>query len=159
LWLATSTGDVGGENDVRVQLAGKKSVPVSVLVALDGSVRVISPAQGAPADDDASSAPPPEEEIREKFGIGKKLPGKGEERERRALTESLSTLSPEELAVVQTLSFDRAAGSDPSRAALYQMIGCKALIYLYSSGVKSDHFRFVGDTTAPKSAVLHSIVH
>jgi hypothetical protein len=158
LWLATSVGENGGENDLRVRLSKNNSVPVSVHLALDGSVRIISARKPERDDTPALS----EEQIRDKFGLAGKLPGKWQEEERRALTQSLESLAPEELDVVRRITFERENRSrdgDLSRAALYEMKGCKAWIFLYSTGVKSDRFRFVGEPSDPRSAVLHSIVH
>lgn len=158
LWLALSGSENGGENDLRVRVAGKGSVPVSVLLALDGSVRVLSARRGGGLDEPVLS----EEGIRERFALKGRLPGSWHEKERRALTESLELLAPEELELVRRIVWDREARSrdgDESRAALYEMKGCRAVIYLYSSALRADRFRFVGDADAPKSAVLHSIVH
>ncbi len=156
LWLMLSNGDVGGEADVRVR-AGKSTRPISVFVALDGDVRVET-GHNEKSDEPALS----ENAIRDRFNLDAKLPGKWEEAERRALTESLSLLTDVELDVVRNIPFDRepkAAGGDPSRAALYVQNGCKAKIFLYATGVKSDRFRFVGDAREPRSAVLHALVH
>ncbi|HEY4220651.1 MAG TPA: hypothetical protein VGO62_04895 [Myxococcota bacterium] len=159
LWLATATGDNGGENDVRVRVGKTSSVAVSVLTALDGSVRLVSaPRGGVPAE----SAAPSEDEIKQRFDLEAKLPGKWHETELRALADSLALLAPEELAVVKHVQFDRQAqpkDGDLSHAALYEDGGCSGVVYLYSSGVRADTFRFVGDPSAPKSAVLHSLVH
>lgn len=159
LWLVTSTGDAGGEADVRVRLAKKPSAPVTVYVDLEGNVRILS---GTP-DQETQAAPiPSEEEIRERFHLATKLPGRWAEEERRALTDSLASLRPEELEVLHTVGFTRQGSPpdrDPTRAALYEMQGCGARIYLYASGIRSDRFRFVGDASAPRSAVLHSLVH
>ncbi len=157
LWLATSTGEVGGESDVRVHVAGKGSTPVSVLIALDGSIRVVSPPRAPPPPE----APAPTvAALRQRFHIEHKMPGKWRPFELSALAESLALLSPEEQAVLRTVTFDRSAGNpDPNRAALYQLRACSAVIYLFSTGAQSNRFRFVGDTNAPRSAVLHSIIH
>jgi hypothetical protein len=71
-------------------------------------------------------------------------------------------LTPDELDVVKHVQFDRLAepkDHDPAKAALYEDGGCSGTIYLFSSGVRSDTFRFVGDPSSPKSAVLHSLTH
>lgn len=168
LWLATSTRDVGGEYDVRVQLAGKprpSSVPVTVLVDLDGSVRIVSPPDPRERRVDSGGAdtrPPGEEAIRSKYSLNGKLPGRWAEAERRALDESLATLAPAELDVVRDIHFDRRPrpmDRNVSQAAVFEMDGCRAFIFLFSTGVRSDHFRFVGEVSAPRSAVLHSLVH
>ena len=158
LWLTLSTGDVGGESDVRVRI-GKGSTPVTVYVALDGSVRVVSGRRER--DDDPA---PDLDEIRARFSLEKGFVkgDKWSDGERRALAQSLASLAPQELAIVRDIRFDREAAprdKDPARAALYEMNGCRAKITLYSSGVRADAFRFVGNTAAPRSAVLHSIVH
>lgn len=165
LWLATSTGEVGGEHDVRVQLAGRpapSSVAVSVLVDLDGSIRIISPRRGGGERARRDESPPGEESIRATYGLAAKLPGRWAETERRALDESLAALAPAELEIVRDVHFDRQPrprDKNPARAALFEMKGCRAFIFLFSSGVRSDHYRFVGDPSAPKSAVLHSLIH
>lgn len=159
LWLALQGSEPGGEVDVRVRVAGKGSIPVTVERGLDGDVRVISPRRGE-GDDDES--PLSEEGIRERFKLRGRLPGNWHETERRALTEALELLAPAELELVRRIVWDRegrARNGDESRAALYEMKGCRAVIYLYSSGVRADRFRFVGDPSAPKSAVVHAIVH
>lgn len=159
LWLALAGGERGGETDVRVRVAGKGSVPVTVQQGLDGSVRVISPRRGARDNQEAALS---EEGIRDRFKLRGRLPGTWHETERRALTESLELLAPAELELVRRIVWDREGRSrngDESRAALYEMKGCRAVIYLYSSGVRADRFRFVGDPEAPKSAVVHAIVH
>ena len=159
LWLALNGGDNGGESDLRVRLAGRASVPVTVLIALDGSVRIISPPSRPARPDDAVLS---EEGIRERFKLRGRLPGSWQETERRALTDALASLAPAELELVRRVVWDREGRSrdgDQSRAALYEMKGCRAVIYLYSSGVRADRFRFVGDPADPRSAVLHSIVH
>lgn len=164
LWLATASGEVGGEHDVRVQLAGKpapSSVAVSVLVDLDGSIRIVSPRRGG-GERARRDEPPPSEEGRTTYGLAGKLPGRWAETERRALDESLAALAPAELEVVRDVHFDRQPrprDRNPARAALFEMKGCRAFIFLFSSGVRSDHFRFVGDASAPRSAVLHSLIH
>lgn len=159
LWLALEGGERGGELDLRVRVAGKGSVPVTVEQALDGSLRLVSPRRGDRADDDAALS---EEGIRERFKLRGRLPGTWHETERRALTDALASLAPAELELVRRIVWDRegrARNGDESRAALYEMKGCRAVIYLYSSGVRADRFRFVGDPSEPKSAVVHAIVH
>ncbi len=166
LWLVLSTGEVGGEHDVRVRTSagrGKEarttvsSTPVTVYLALDGSVRVVSARQ------ERDEEPAPElHEIRRRFRLAGKTPGTWGEPERRALAGALASMDPRELDVVTHLDFDREVqprDRDRSRAAIYEMRGCRAQITLYSSGVRADAFRFVGPTTAPRSAVLHAIVH
>jgi hypothetical protein len=158
LWLATSPGDVGGEADLRVR-TGRGSVPVTVTIALDGSVVVHSGGREADPDEGPLLS---EDGIREQYHLKTTLPGKWQENERRALAQSLSLLSPTELDVVRGLVFERRASPadhDPDKAALYTLDGCRGKISLFSSGVRSDRFRFVGDPTTPRSAVLHSIVH
>lgn len=159
LWLALEGGEPGGENDVRVRVSGKGSITVTVLQSLDGSVRVLSPRRGGRGENDAALS---EEGIRERFKLRGRLPGAWHEAERRALTDALALLSPAELELVRRIVWDRegrARNGDESRAALYEMKGCRAVIYLYSSGVRADRFRFVGDPAAPTSAVVHAIVH
>lgn len=155
LWLVLSTGDVGGEANVRVRV-GRGRSPVSVIVDLDGNVEVHSGKDERP-DEPA----PSENDIRERFHLKTSLPGKWEESERRALQDALELLNDAELDVVRDIPFDRESkgGRDESQAALYTLQGCKARIHLYPSGIKSDRFRFVGDARAPKSAVLHSLLH
>lgn len=159
LWLALSGGEHGGENDLRVRVAGHESRPVTVLTGLDGSVRIISSPPGPSRSDDEVLS---EEGIRQRFALRGRLPGTWHDTERRALTDALASLDRKELELVRSIVWDREGRSrdgDPNRAALYEMRGCRAVIYLYSSGVRADRFRFVGDPTEPKSAVLHSIVH
>lgn len=164
LWLALSSGEPGGENDVRVRLGKSargaregRSTPVSVYLGLDGTVRLTS---GKSERDDE---PAPElSAIRARFALKGKTPGTWNDSERRALAESLASLAPPELEVVRDIDFDREAqprDRDLSRAALFEMRGCRAQITVYTSSLRADAFRFVGDTKAPKSAVLHSIVH
>ncbi|MCC7075240.1 MAG: hypothetical protein IT383_28265 [Deltaproteobacteria bacterium] len=159
LWLALQGGERGGESDVRVRVTGKGSIPVTVEQGLDGALRVVSARRGGRDDDgDALS----EEAFRERFKLRGRLPGNWHENERRALTEALALLAPGELELVRRIVWDRegrARNGDESRAALYEMKGCRAVIYLYSSGVRADRFRFVGEPSAPKSAVTHAIVH
>jgi hypothetical protein len=158
LWLATSTGDVGGEADMRVRTS-KGSVPVTVTIALDGTIVVHSGGREADPDEGPLLS---EDEIRDQYRLKTTLPGKWQANERRALAQSLSLLSPAELDVVRGLVFERRAAPpdrDPDKAAVYALDGCRGTISLYSSGVRSDRFRFVGDPTTPRSAVLHSIVH
>lgn len=158
LWLATSPGDVGGEADLRVRTA-RGSVPVTVTIALDGSIVVHSGGREADPDEGPLLS---EDEIREQYHLKTTLPGKWKENERRALAQSLSLLSPAELDVVRGLVFERRAepaDRNPDKAALYTLEGCRGMISLFSSGVRSDRYRFVGDPTTPRSAVLHSIVH
>jgi hypothetical protein len=158
LWLATSRGEVGGEADMRVR-TGRGSVPVTVTIALDGSIVLHS--GGREADPDEGPLLD-EGEIRDRYRLKTTLPGKWQANERRALAMALSLLSPAELDVVRGLVFERRAAPpdrDPDKAALYTLDGCRGMISLYSSGVRSDRFRFVGDPTSPRSAVLHSIVH
>jgi hypothetical protein len=157
LWLALSTGDVGGENDVRVRV-GKSSTPVSVYIALDGDVRVETGIRGERPDEPAPSS----DDIRERFDLDGKIPGKWSDDELRALAQSLAMLAPAELAAVKDVNFDRESAPrdrDPTRAALFEMKGCRAVVYVYSSSVRADAFRFVGDARDPKPAVLHSILH
>lgn len=158
LWMATAPGDVGGEADLRVR-TGRGSVPVTVTIALDGSIVVHSGGREADPDEGPLLS---EDEIREQYRLKTTLPGQWKENERRALAQSLSLLSPAELDVVRGLVFERRAAPpdrDLDKAALYTLDGCRGTISLYSSGVRSDRFRFVGDPTTPRSAVLHSIVH
>jgi hypothetical protein len=158
LWLATSPGDVGGEADLRVR-TGKGSVPVTVTIALDGAIVVHS--GGREADPDEGPVLD-EDEIRAQYRLKTSLPGRWQANERRALAQSLSLLSPAELDVVRGLVFERRAAPadrDPDKAALYSLDGCRGTISLFSTGVRSDRYRFVGDPTKPRSAVLHSIVH
>jgi hypothetical protein len=158
LWLATSTGEVGGEHDLRVR-TGRGSVPVTVTIALDGSIVLHSGGREADPDEGPTLD---ESEIRDRYRLKSSLPGKWAANERRALAQALSFLSPEELDVVRGLVFERRAAPpdrDPDKAALYTLDGCRGIISLYSSGVRSDRYRFVGDPTTPRSAVLHSIVH
>ncbi len=157
LWLTLSAGDVGGESDVRVRV-GKQSSPVTVTISLDGDVKVFTGIKAERADEPAPST----DNIRDRFDLDGKLPGKWADDELRALAQSLASLAPAELAVVKDVHFDREAVSrdkDPTRAALYEMKGCRAIIYVFSSSVRADRFRFVGDASDPKSAVLHSIIH
>lgn len=155
VWLVLSTGDNGAEADVRVR-TGTKKTPITVLVDLDGNVRLETGTIDVP-DEPALS----ESEIRDRFQLEANLPGKWEDAERRALTESLALLDRLELNVVKSIPFDRESRSpsDPNQAALYSQTGCKARIYLYATGIKSDRFRFMGSAGAPRSAVLHSLVH
>lgn len=156
LWLTLNSGEVGGENDVRVRI-GKRSTPISVYIALDGAIRVVT----GERDVDEGEAPSMRE-IQERFGLDGKLVGKWEDAERRALAQALASLTPAELEVVRDIHFDRQGAprnKDPSRAAVYEMRGCRALIFVFSSSVRADAFRFVGNATEPRSAVLHSIVH
>jgi hypothetical protein len=158
LWLATSTGDAGAENDLRVHMRGRGSTAVSVQIDLEGNVRVYS----GEATARASGSAPSTDEIKKRFGLRGKMAGKWGAAERRALTEALAALSQYELQAVQDVAFARrgkAPGGDPSRAALYEAQGCKAVIYLFSTGVRADKYRFVGDATAPRNAMLHSITH
>jgi hypothetical protein len=157
LWLALSTGDVGGESDVRVRV-GKGSTPVTVYIALDGDIKVVTGSSAERPDDEAPSAA----DIRARFDLDGKLPGKWSDEERRALAQSLASLAPAELAVVKGVHFFRESfprDRDPTRAALYEMKGCRAIVFVFSSSVRADAFRFVGDARAPKPAVLHSILH
>jgi hypothetical protein len=160
LWLATATGDKGGENDLRVQLARKPSAAVSVIADLEGNLRIISPpASGAPAREGPVLS---EDELRQRFGLQKDMPGTWGTPERRALADALAALSSAELRLVRAVVFDRRTKSrdgDLSRAALYEQKGCRAVIYLYATGVQSDRYRFVGEPSAPRSATLHSILH
>ncbi len=161
LWLALQGSERGGEIDVRVRVAGQGSIPVTVEQGLDGAVRVVSARRGG-GESSRDGAALSEEGIRERFKLRGRLPGNWHEAERRALTDALELLAPEELDLVRRVVWDRegrARNGDESRAALYEMKGCRAVIYLYSSGVRSDRFRFVGDPSAPRSAVVHAIVH
>ena len=159
LWLALSSGDVGGESDLRVQLPGGRSAPVSVLIDLRGNIRLLSPR--------AKARPPlaatlTEAEIRTRFSLREPLPGKWEPAERRALTEALAMLSVDELLLVRPVRFARKAKSadgDPARAALFEMRGCDTAVTLFSSGISTNRYRFVGDVTSPSSATLHSLLH
>lgn len=159
LWLALSTGEVGGESDVRVRV-GKGSTPVTVTIALNGAVRVES---GRRERDDGPA--PDIDALRERFGLSRESLQRSEawsDRERIALEQSFATLAPRELAAVRDLRFARAArprNNDPTLAALFHMNGCAAAITVFASGVRADAFRFVGDASDPKSAVLHSLVH
>lgn len=156
LWLALHGAERGAETDLRVR-SGREKTPISVYWNLDGDLRIES---GTNEEDDEPA--PSEGEIRARFGLASALPGRWEEPERRALADALALLSPRELAIVRDVPFDRepgAAGGDPSKAALYVQNGCKAKIYLYATGVKSDRFRFMGNPRAPRSAVLHALVH
>jgi hypothetical protein len=158
LWLATARGDVGGEHDLRVRTS-RGSVPVQVTIALDGSIVLHSGGREADPDEGPTLD---ESEIRDRYRLKTNLPGKWQANERRALAQALSFLSPAELDVVRGLTFERRAApadKNPDKAALYTLRGCDGTISLYSSGVRSDRFRFVGDPTTPRSAVLHSIVH
>jgi hypothetical protein len=163
LFLVTSLNDrgccsssYGGENDIRVHV-GRGRHPVTVYTDLEGNLRVRRgpiPARSAPA--------PTEGEIASRFRLKRGLPGKWDARERLSLAESLSLLSVEELRAVQGVSFIRKAkppDGDHRRAALYTANGCYASITLFSTGVRADTYRFVGDVDNPKSATLHSIVH
>lgn len=159
LWLVLSGGERGGESDVRVRLAGRADAAVTVLVDLDGGLRLVSPRRGSSSREEPALS---EEGIRERFALRGRLPGKWREEERRALTESLALLAPEELTLVQRIVWDREGrprDGDSSRAALYEMRGCRAVIYLYTSSLVADRFRFVGEPSAPRSAVQHSILH
>jgi hypothetical protein len=130
-----------------------------VTIALDGSIVVHSGGREADPDEGPLLS---EGEIRDRFRLKTSLPGSWKENERRALAQALSFLSPTELDVVRGLTFERRAAprdGDPDKAALYTLEGCRGTISLFSSGVRSDRYRFVGDPTTPRSAVLHSIVH
>jgi hypothetical protein len=159
LWLATAGGQVGGEHDLRVRTATRKSAPVSVLIDLEGNIRLLSPRRGSGPEGipvlDKNA-------IRRRFGLLGQMPGKWREQERQALTAALALLSADELAAVKTVHFERrpsAPDKDPSRAALYEQTGCRATVFLFSSGVRANRFRFVGDVSSPRSAMLHSIAH
>lgn len=159
LWLATSVGDLGGENDLRVHVSKRRSVPVSVLRDLEGNVRIISARRGHTADDGAA---PSLNEIKKRFSLRRKVSGRWSAKERRALAAALSLLSPSELERIREVAFERRSVSpdgDRARSAFFEMEGCRAVIYLYSSGVSADRFRFTGDASRPKSAMLHSLVH
>lgn len=158
LWVAIETGERGGESDLRVRTS-KGSIPVQVLVDLDGNI--VFHSGGAKARDDDGPLLS-EDAIRKKYGLEYPLPGRWDEEERRALALSLSLLSPQELAVVQGLTFARQAKSRTggrNQAALYVLNGCKASISVFTNAVRSDRYRFVGEPTAPRSAVLHSLLH
>jgi hypothetical protein len=156
LWLALQGAERGAEADLRVR-TGREKTPISVYWSLDGDLRIESG-----INEEAEEPAPSESEIRARFGLASALPGRWEEPERRALADALAVLSPRELEIVRDIPFDREAGvpgGDPTKAALYVQNGCKAKIYLYATGVKSDRFRFMGSARAPKSAVLHALVH
>lgn len=159
LWLATSGGDVGGENDLRVQVSKRRSVPVTVLRDLEGNVRIVS----APKGDRERAAPALSlEQIRSRFSLEGKMRGKWSAAERRALVEGLALLSSDELARVRSVRFERRALSpdgDVTRGAFFEMNGCRAVIFIYSSGVDADRYRFAGDPSRPRSAMLHSLLH
>jgi hypothetical protein len=156
LWLAKEGGEQGGENDVRVHV-GKREVAVSVWTDLQGNTRV-EMANDTPAVAERLT----EEQVRARHGLQAPLPGRWGEEELQALDAALALLSPVELDVVRAVPFRRTPaprGSPALRAALYEQNGCTATITLFPSGVASDRYRFIGDATAPRSAVLHSLLH
>lgn len=158
IWLATATGDAGGEADVRVHLRGSRAT-VSVYIDLDGSVVAVSPRAGASRPETPLLS---KTEIRRRFLLKGDMTGTWKEPERRALTEALSLLPPEVLRAVKTVRFDNRTkhkSGDLTRAALFEQRGCRSVIYLYATGVESDRFRFIGDPSAPRSAVMHSLLH
>jgi hypothetical protein len=157
LWVATAPGDTGGELDVRVRTA-RGAIPVTVTIALDGSIVVQS---GGRVDDDDGPLLS-EDALRDRFRLKTSLPGRWEAEERKALALALELLSETERDAVRGLVFERRKASpdgDPARAALYTLEGCRGIISLYGSGVRSDRYRFVGEPTRPRSAVLHSLLH
>jgi hypothetical protein len=154
VWIVLSLGERGGEHDLRVRVAKRGTTPVTVLSDLDGGLRVIT---GRAEQPDAPA--PTEDEIVKRHGI-RALPGSWGERERRALDEALASLHDDELDVVRSLRFVRLPkGQAPEQAAVYEQKGCTATISLFSSGIGSDRFRFVGDADNARSAALHAIVH
>lgn len=162
LWLATSTGERGGEHDLRVRLAGKggrADVPVTVLSDLEGNVVVRSAPQEKRARTDGA---PTLDQIRSQFRIARKFPGRWQSAERSALRDALAELAPRELEVMRGLRVERqeiAADRKANRAALYWLRGCDAGVILYAAGVRSDRYRFVGDVDDPRDATLHSLIH
>lgn len=159
LWLATSGGEPGGEHDMRVRVGRERSVPVSVLRDLEGNITIVSAPEDAGRRRGAALSL---DEIRKRFGLEHELKGKWAPVERLALAEGLALLSPDELRRVRAVRFERrklSPDGDPSRGAFFVMEGCRAVIYLYSSGVAADRYRFTGDARAPKSAMLHSLLH
>lgn len=157
LWIATSAGDTGGELDLRVRTS-RGAVPVTVKTALDGSIVLQS---GGKADDDDGPLMS-EDELRDRYRLRTTLPGKWQAEERKALAMAFDMLSDAEMDVVRGLAFKRLGLSpdgDPDKAALYTLEGCQGAILLFSSGVRSDRYRFVGEPTRPRSAVLHALVH
>jgi hypothetical protein len=157
LWVATSAGDVGGESDLRVRTS-RGAIPVSVTIALDGSIELHS--GGKVRDDDGPLLS--EDALRDRYRLRTTLPGKWEPEERKALALAFELLTDDEMDVVRGLTFERRARSadgDPQKAALYTLEGCRGKISLFASGVRSDRYRFVGEPTQPRSAVLHSLVH
>lgn len=155
LWLVLSIGERGGEHDLRVRVAKRGTTPVTVLVDLDGRMQVITGRAEKP-----EGKAPSEAEIAQRHGLDGGLPGTWGERERRALDEALASLSDAEREVVRTVRFVRLPkGQSPDQAAVYEQNGCKASIALFSSGLGSDRYRFVGEASAARSAALHAIVH
>lgn len=159
LWVTGQAVAPGGESDVRVQLKGRPAVPVSVLYDTEGNAELVSPRPGprrpqAPALDEAG--------LRRRFALAGKLVGKWGTDERRALVEALELLGPAELALLRDTDFERRATSpdgNPEKAALFSAFGCRATIFVFSSGVTADRYRFVGDPSAPRHAMLHAILH
>lgn len=155
LWAVLLLGRDGGEYDMRIHVAGKGATPVSVLIAADGSLRVLS----------SLGNPPPmpalqEAQIRERYGLRKNFRGDWSEDERRALAESLALLSSGELALLRTVRFERSQrdlGQD--KAARYELDGCPARITLYPAGAQFNRYLFVGDVDAPRNAVLFPLLH
>jgi len=154
LWIVLSLGERGGEHDLRVRVAKRGTTPVTVLSDLDGGLRVVT---GRAERPDAPA--PTEDQIVQRHGI-RALPGSWGEKERRALDEALASLHDDELEVVRTLRFVRLPmGRGNEQAAVYEARGCTATISLFSSGITSDRYRFVGDARDARSAALHAIVH
>jgi hypothetical protein len=100
--------------------------------------------------------------LAEKFGLRGEVLGIWEFAERQALHDALSLLNAEELEIIRDVDWARAhhpPDRNMNRAALFEGKGCEARINVYASGVAADKYRFVGDPSAPKNAMLHSILH
>lgn len=162
LWLALNGGEPGGENDIRVRIrssSGREDIPVTVEHDLEGNLVVRSSPRDVRVRADGA---PTLKTLRTRFRLGRRLPGRWQSSERRALAEALEGLSPVELDVVRPLSIERhkaPRNGNRMQAALYQRKGCAAAIILYASGVASDRYRFVGSVKRPRNAALHSLVH
>ena len=164
LWMTSAMEDIeGAELDLMIAVQGGERTPVSVLVGLEDSIRVISGPR-SPKRLPKASEP---DEISERYRIGELKGERGiewSESAYKALEAALGRLSSEELAVLKGMDFVRRKQSqNPRKGAFYFQKGCTATIYIYNNSLSAAKYQFAGDPDAPLPPMtlttLHEIGH
>ena len=157
LLIASSQDYSGAELDLKVRLYGKNTVPVTVLVEMNGDFSVEE------GKWKRSEIPKSAREIEKRWKVGPlktKRGAKWSARALRSINLALSRLSSDERKLIKGIPFVRKSKGSGAQAALYiQEADCDALIQVFNRAIKSERYTFSGQAQSALPATVHPILH